>query len=60
MRRHQILLSSLLQRPLLDPFPPDQDGWSPARVDVGGGLETDNTTASSALPVWCEKTAESE
>ena len=37
MRRSQILLSSLLPCLLLDPFPPGQDGRSPAEVDVGGG-----------------------
>ena len=36
-RRPQFLLSSLLQRPLLGPFPPGQDGRSSAVVDVGGG-----------------------
>ena len=51
MRRPQILLSSLLQRPLLDPFPPGQYGRSPAVVDVGGGDVVERLVQPSVMVV---------
>ena len=54
MRRPQMLLSSLLPRPLLDSFPPSQDGRSPAGVDVGGDDVVERLVQPSVIVVLHE------